>query len=58
VTSGGFGHHTNKSLAMGLLDADVDEGNGALMVDVVGKRRGAVTLAEPAWDPQGERMRG
>ena len=58
VTSGGFGHYTAKSLAMGLLDADVDEGNGALMVDVVGKRRGGVTLAEPAWDPQGERIRG
>jgi len=43
---------------MGLLDADVDERNGALMVDVVGKRRGAHTLTEPAWDPQGARIRG
>ena len=43
---------------MGLLDADVDESNGALTVDVVGKRRGAITLTEPAWDPQGARMRG
>jgi dimethylglycine dehydrogenase len=58
VTSGGYGHHTSKSLAMGLLDTDVDERNGALMVDVVGKRRGAYTLAEPAWDPQGVRIRG
>ena len=37
---------------MGLLDADVDESNGALMVDVVGKRRGAVTLTELPGTPK------
>jgi len=57
VTSGGYGHHTAKSLAMGLLDTGVDEKDGPLMVDVVGKRRTARTMAEPAWDPKGERMR-
>ena len=58
VTSGGYGHYTGKSLAMGLLDTGVNEADGPLMVDVVGKRRGAHTLAEPAWDPQGARIRG
>jgi dimethylglycine dehydrogenase len=57
VTSGGYGHYTGKSLAMGLLDTGVNEDDGPLMVDVVGKRRGAHTLAEPAWDPKGTRMR-
>ncbi len=57
VTSGGYGHHTGKSLAMGLLNTKVNEGDEPLMVDVVGQRRGAVTLKEPAWDPAGERMR-
>ena len=42
---------------MGLLDAGVDENDGPLMVDVVGKRRSAHTLTEAAWDPKGERMR-
>ena len=57
VTSGGYGHHTGKSLAMGLLNTQVNEGDEPLMVDVVGQRRGVVTLKEPAWDPAGERMR-
>ena len=57
VTSGGYGHHTGKSLAMGLLNTKVNEGDEPLMVDVVGQRRGVVTLKEPAWDPAGERMR-
>ncbi|OUU58738.1 MAG: glycine cleavage system protein T, partial [Proteobacteria bacterium TMED61] len=57
VTSGGYGHYTGKSLAMGLLDTGVNEDDGPLMVDVVGKRRSARTLAEPAWDPKGLRIR-
>tara|TARA_E500000331_G_scaffold341496_1_gene374002 strand:- start:37 stop:891 length:855 start_codon:yes stop_codon:yes gene_type:complete len=57
VTSGGYGHYTGKSLAMGLLDTGVNEEDDSLMVDVVGKRRSARTLAEPAWDPKGLRMR-
>ena len=57
VTSGGYGHYSQKSLAMGLLNVDVVEANGSLAIDVVGKRRGARVLNEPAWDPQGEKMR-
>ncbi len=57
VTSGGFGHYTGKSLAMGLLNNNVNEAGETLMVDVVGKRRSAKTLSEPAWDPSGARMR-
>ncbi len=57
VTSGGFGHYTGKSLAMGLLNNNVNEADETLMVDVVGKRRSARTLSEPAWDPSGSRMR-
>jgi dimethylglycine dehydrogenase len=57
VTSGGFGHYTGKSLAMGLLNNNVNEAGETLMVDVVGKRRSARTLSEPAWDPSGARMR-
>jgi glycine cleavage system aminomethyltransferase T len=42
---------------MGLLNTDVNETDETLMVDVVGKRRSARTLSEPAWDPSGARMR-
>jgi dimethylglycine dehydrogenase len=57
VTSGGYGHHTGKSLAMGLLKTGADQSAEPLKVDVVGNRRGARTLSEPAWDPSGARMR-
>lgn len=57
VTSGGFGHYTGKSLAMGLLNNNINETSETLMVDVVGKRRSARILSEPAWDPSGARMR-
>ena len=58
VTSGGYGHHTAKSLAMGLLDSAIDEKNGPLMIDVVvGNRRKARVLPEAVWDPKGIRMR-
>ncbi|MGA0381772.1 MAG: GcvT family protein [Arenicellales bacterium] len=57
VTSGGYGHYTGKSLAMGLLDADCVQANGALAIDVVGKRRHATILTQAAWDPVGQQMR-
>jgi len=42
---------------MGLLNNNVNEADETLMVDVVGKRRSARTLSEPAWDSSGSRMR-
>ena len=56
TTSGGYGHHTGKSLAMALVDRHISD-NTQLSVHVVGKLQDARILAEPAWDPSGQRMR-
>ncbi|NBT29368.1 MAG: FAD-dependent oxidoreductase [Gammaproteobacteria bacterium] len=57
VTSGGYGHYTGKSLAMGLLRSDCAQAGISLAIDVVGKRRTATVLSEAAWDPLGKKMR-
>ncbi|MFM8774437.1 MAG: glycine cleavage T C-terminal barrel domain-containing protein, partial [Actinomycetota bacterium] len=54
TTSGAYGHHVQSSLALALVDADV---SGAVEVSVIGERRPATVLTEPAYDPSGSRMR-
>ena len=56
TTSGGYGHHTGKSLAMALIDRHIGD-DTELSVHVVGKLQNAHILTEPAWDPSGQRMR-
>ena len=56
TTSGGYGHHTGKSLAMALVDRHISD-DTELSVHVVGKLQDAQILARPAWDPSGQRMR-
>jgi len=58
VTSGGFGHCANTSLAMGYLQSAVSEGETGLTVSILGERRGCRVLARPSVDPAGTRMRG
>ena len=57
VTSGGYGHTVGKSLAMGYVSKDVADATGDFGVELMGEVRGAVRLAEPAFDPAGARMR-
>ena len=58
TTSGGFGHHVGKSLAMAYVDAEALEGvgGGVSMVHVMGDETEAAVLTEPAFDPSGARM--
>jgi len=60
VTSGAYGHHVRKSLALAYVDREVadDRAPGRLRVDVVGEPRNAELLREPPYDPQGTRLRG
>ncbi len=58
VTSGGYGHHVQKSLALAYLDRDVIESNPPLTVHVVGEERPAQILSEAPYDPAGEKLRG
>ncbi len=57
VTSGGYGHSVGKSLAMGYVNNDVADHTSDFAVELMGEVRGAVRLAEPAFDPSGARMR-
>jgi dimethylglycine dehydrogenase len=56
VTSGGFGPRTGLSLAYAYLKPDAPL--EALEVEVTGVKVPASALAEPPYDPKGERLRG
>ena len=58
TTSGGYGHAVQKSLGFGYVDLANAKPGTELGVDLLGKRCRAVVLAEPAYDPQNERLRG
>ena len=57
TTSGSYGHHVQSSLALALVDADVVASGAPVEVSVIGERRPATVLTEPAYDPSGSRMR-
>jgi len=58
VTSGGYGHVTEKSIALGYVPAGLATGgNGAFEIELLGEMRPATRVSEPLHDPQGTRMR-
>lgn len=58
TTSGGWGHRTGKSIALGMLRADLTEPGTALEVEIFGERFAATVQADaPLWDPTNERIR-
>ena len=57
VTSGGFGHTVQKSLAMALVDSDHAAEGTDLTVHVVGVERAAKIIAPSPYDPSGKAMR-
>ncbi len=56
VTSGAYGYSVGQSLALGFVK-DVVPGD-EVEVMVLGVPHKAVVLAEPPFDPKGERLRG
>ncbi|MEY8841532.1 FAD-dependent oxidoreductase [Cribrihabitans sp. XS_ASV171] len=58
VTSGAYGHHLGKSLAMALVDRDRAAPGTELSVHVVGVERPARIVAPSPYDPRGKAMRG
>ncbi|MCY4336957.1 MAG: FAD-dependent oxidoreductase [Litoreibacter sp.] len=58
VTSGGYGHTVDKSLAMALVNADQAKEGTELTVHVVGVARNAKVIAPSPYDPEGKAMRG
>ncbi|PVB61833.1 FAD-dependent oxidoreductase [Labrenzia sp. 011] len=59
ITSGGYAHSLEKSLAQGYVPAALAEetGDGAFEIEILGERRKATLITEPLFDPKAERMR-
>ncbi len=59
VTSGGYAHTVEKSLAQGYIPAALTQSgaNGHFEVEILGDRRPATLVREPLFDPQAQRMR-
>ena len=58
VTSGAYGYHVEKSLALGYIKAGTVKAGDAVDVYILGAPHRAVMLAEPPFDAKGERLRG
>ncbi|MEL6475893.1 MAG: FAD-dependent oxidoreductase [Pseudomonadota bacterium] len=58
VTSGGYGHHLDQSLAMALIKADLAEPGVDLTTHIVGVERSAKVITPSPYDPKGQAMRG
>ena len=57
TTSGGYGHFVQKSLGFGYVAPALAKPGTQLDVDLLGERRQARVLKEPAYDPANERLR-
>ena len=59
VTSGGYGHCVDRSLAQGYVPVALaaDTAPGAFEIEILGDRRTATIAPQPLFDPHGERMR-
>ncbi len=58
VTSGGYSHHSDVSVALGYVPAALADSTGRFEIEIVGDRREAQLVDGCLWDPDGERMRG
>ncbi len=57
VTSGGFAHHVQKSVALGYVPTALAKDGEAFEIELLGEMKPAKIVAEPLYDPPGERMR-
>ncbi len=57
VTSGGFAHYLNKSMAQGYVPKEL-VGDDEFEIELIGEMKKARINHEPLFDPKGERMRG
>ena len=57
VSSGGYAHHVGKSVALGYLPSNLENGVQGLEVEINGKRYPAAIQSRPLYDPEGDRMR-
>ncbi len=58
VTSGGYAHHAQKSVALGFLPVELIEDGREVEIEILGEFCKARLITEPLFDPKAERMRG
>ncbi|MHA1153614.1 MAG: GcvT family protein [Alphaproteobacteria bacterium] len=58
VTSGGYAHYVGKSVALGFVPVAMAAAGAGFEIEILGELRPATLIAEPLFDPKGERMRG
>ena len=56
VTSGGFGHSLERSIALAYLRDDLARPGTRLEIEILGERRGATVVQEPIHDPKNLRL--
>ena len=57
VTSGGYAHYSEKSVALGLIPRRLASPATAFEIEILGERRPATLITEPLFDPKGARAR-
>jgi dimethylglycine dehydrogenase len=57
VTSGGYAHHSDASVALGYVPRDVADSDGPWAIELLGEKRGARVQRVPLFDANAERMR-
>ena len=58
ITSGGYAHYSQASIAMGYIPAELATVDaGEFEIEIIGHRRPARLQMEPILDPSGSRMR-
>jgi dimethylglycine dehydrogenase len=58
VTSGGYAHYVERSLAQGYVPRELAANGAGFEIEILGERRPARIQPEPLFDPEGVRMRG
>ena len=56
VTSGGYAHFVDKSMAQGYVPKEL-AGESGFEIEIIGEQRKATIIVDPLFDPKGERMR-
>jgi len=58
VTSGGYAHYVEKSVALGFVPRDLRAEGEQFQIEILGERRPATVITQPLFDPEAKRMRG
>ncbi|RZV42598.1 MAG: hypothetical protein EX269_14605, partial [Acidimicrobiales bacterium] len=57
VTSGGYAHASEVSVAMGYVPAELESETDGWQIEILGDMRDATLQPEPIWDPTAAKMR-